>query len=419
MLLMSSEKHYLTMRKRHLPRKKRKKSESASEPLVISIESDNMIDPHGGKLVKRLDFRESARKETEKLKKKEVSLDKYRDLANIAHGLFSPLDGYMNENDFNAVLRNGRLENDLPWTIPIVMDFSREEGANIREGERIALAYEGEPVGLLDVEDIYGYDKANYARSVFGTDSIEHPGVKRLFSMGEKLVGGKITLLKDPPTKFPNYKLWPEETRVLFREKGWKKIVGFQTRNTPHIGHEYVQKASLTLVDGLLINPLIGKKKKGDFKDETIIKAYEALFNEYYPENTATMSIIETEMRYAGPKEAIFHAIMRKNLGCTHFIVGRDHAGVGNFYGPFDSHKIFLEYPDLVIEPIFFRSFYYCKKCRSVVNDKICPHGKEYQINFSGTAIRQMLVEGKRPPEDMMRPEVADAILSFENPLVE
>ena len=378
-----------------------------------------MIKPHGGSLIKRVDFSEATREEAGELQKKTISLDEYRDLANIAHGLFSPLEGYMNENDFEAVLKEGRLDNDLPWTLPIIMDLRDEESMGLKEGDRISLVYDGEPVGLLDVEDIYTYDRTEYAKSVFGTESFEHPGVRQLASRGELLVGGKITLLKDPPTMFPNYKLWPEETRVLFREKGWKRIVGFQTRNTPHIGHEYVQKASLTLVDGLLINPLIGKKKKGDFRDDVIIKSYEALFDNYYPKGTATMSIIETEMRYAGPKEAIFHAIMRKNLGCTHFIVGRDHAGVGSFYDPFDSHRIFHEYPDLVIEPIFFRSFYYCKKCRSVVNDKICPHGKEYQVNFSGTAIRGMLMEGKRPPEDMMRPEVADAILSFDNPLVD
>ncbi len=379
-----------------------------------------MISPHGGKLVKRVDFSESAMENAREMRKKEISLDRYRDLANIAHGLFSPLDGYMDKNNFEAVLKEGRLDNDVPWTVPIVMDSSEEEARSIKEGEEIALSYQGEPVGILEVSDIYTYDKVEYAKSVFGTDSMEHPGVQRVFSMGDYLLGGKITLLKDPPTQFPRYRLWPEDTRVLFREKGWKRIVGFQTRNTPHIGHEYVQKAALTLVDGLLINPLIGKKKKGDFRDEVIIKAYEALFDEYYPKNTATMSIIETEMRYAGPKEAIFHAIMRKNLGCTHFIVGRDHAGVGNFYGPFDAHKIFQDYPDLGIEPIFFRSFYYCKKCRAVVNDKICPHqDPKYQINFSGTKIRQLLMEGKRPPEDMMRPEVADAILSFENPLVD
>ncbi len=378
-----------------------------------------MVKPHGGALIKRMNFGESAKKEAEELQKKEISLDQYRDLANIAHGLFSPLTGYLSRNDFEAVLKEGRLDNDLPWTVPIVMDAGTEETSELKEGDSIALTYDGNPVGILEIEDIYGYDRGEYARSVFRTDSLEHPGVKQVSMMKDRLLGGNITLLDDPPTKFPNYRLWPEDTRVLFRERGWKKIVGFQTRNTPHIGHEYVQKAALTLVDGLLINPLIGKKKKGDFRDDVIIKAYEALFDNYYPKNTAAMSIIETEMRYAGPREAIFHAIMRKNLGCTHFIVGRDHAGVGNFYGPFDAHKIFLEYPDLEIEPIFFRSFYYCKKCRAVVNDKICPHGEEYRINFSGTAIRKLLMEGKRPPEDMMRPEVADAILSFDNPLVD
>ncbi len=378
-----------------------------------------MMKPHGGTLVKRVDFSDGTIEEAEELQKKEISLDKYRDLANIAHGLFSPLEGYMTETDFEAVLKEGRLDSDIPWTVPIVMDSDKEEASLLKEGDRIALTHKGESAGILDIEDIYDYDKVDYAKSVFGTDSMEHPGVQNVFSKGDYLLGGKITLLRDPPTKFPNYRLWPEDTRVLFRENGWKKVVGFQTRNTPHIGHEYVQKAALTLVDGLLINPLIGKKKKGDFRDDVIIKSYEALFDEYYPKGTATMSIIETEMRYAGPKEAIFHSIMRKNLGCTHFIVGRDHAGVGNFYGPFDAHRIFTEYPDLGIEPVFFRSFYYCKKCRSVVNDKICPHGEEYRINFSGTAIRKLLMEGKRPPEDMMRPEVADAILSFENPLVD
>ena len=379
-----------------------------------------MIAAHGGKLVKRIDFDDKTKEDAKGLPKKEISLDKFRDLANIGHGLFSPLEGYLTWNDFDNVLSEGRLADDTPWTVPIVLDFSEEELKGIEEGDRVALIYVGRPVGILHAEDIYEYDRVRYAKSVFGTDSMEHPGVQNVFEMEGHLIGGKIILLEDPPTQFPEYRLWPEDTRVLFREKGWKKVVGFQTRNTPHIGHEYVQKAALTVVDGLLINPLIGKKKKGDFRDDVIIKSYEALFDNYYPKGTATMSIIETEMRYAGPREAVFHAIMRKNLGCTHFIVGRDHAGVGKFYGPFDAHRIFREYPDLGIEPVFFRSFFYCNKCRAVVSDKICPHeGSEHQINFSGTAIRQLLVEGKRPPEDMMRPEVADAIISFDNPLVD
>ncbi len=378
-----------------------------------------MNSPHGGKLIERVDFSERKREEAKEMPHREITLDDARDIANIAHGVFSPLEGYMTREDFLNVLEEGRLSNDLPWTIPVVMDVDKQEIEEILEGDEIALFYEGRPLAILEVEEIYPYDKKEYAQKVFGTTSIEHPGVARIMEKNEHLVGGKITLLEDPPTRFPKYRLWPKETRVLFKEMGWKTIVGFQTRNAPHVGHEYVQKTALTFVDGLFINPLIGKKKKGDFKDEVIIKAYEALFEHYYPKNSATLAILETEMRYAGPREAIFHAIMRKNFGCTHFIVGRDHAGVGNFYGPYDAQEIFYDYPDLGITPFFFRSFFYCKKCGSVVNDKICPHGDDEHINFSGTKIRKMLIEGKRPPELMMRPEVADVILEFENPFVE
>ncbi len=378
-----------------------------------------MNSPHGGKLIERVDFSERKKEEAKEMPHRDVTLDDARDIANIAHGVFSPLEGYMTREDFLNVLEEGRLSNDLPWTIPIVMDVNKQEIEEILEGDEIALFYESKPLAVLEVEEIYPYDKKEYAQKVFGTTSIEHPGVARIMEKNEHLVGGKITLLEDPPTRFPKYRLWPKETRILFKEMGWKTIVGFQTRNAPHVGHEYVQKTALTFVDGLFINPLIGKKKKGDFKDDVIIKAYEALFEHYYPKNSATLAILETEMRYAGPREAIFHAIMRKNFGCTHFIVGRDHAGVGNFYGPYDAQEIFYDYPDLGITPFFFRSFFYCKKCGSVVNDKICPHGDDEHINFSGTKIRKMLIEGKRPPELMMRPEVADVILKFENPFVE
>ncbi len=378
-----------------------------------------MIAPHGGRLVERLDFSERKREEAREMPRKEINIDMARDLGNIGHGVFSPLEGYLTREDFENVLEEGRLSNDLPWTIPVVLDVSREEIDKIIEGDEIALFYRDTPIAILNVEEIYPYDKKKYAESVFRTTSIEHPGVANLMKKEDHLVGGKITLLNDPPTMFPKYKLWPKETRILFKEKGWKTVVGFQTRNAPHVGHEYVQKTALTFVDGLFINPLIGKKKKGDFRDEVIISAYEALFRHYYPKNTATLSILETEMRYAGPREAIFHAIIRKNFGCTHFIVGRDHAGVGKFYGPYDAQEIFYEYPDLKITPLFFRSFFYCRKCGSVVNEKICPHGPEHHVNFSGTRIREMLLRGERPPELMMRPEVADAILQYDNPFVE
>ena len=374
--------------------------------------------PHGGKLVERIEKKDRL-EEAKEMLRKNISIDEARDLANIAHGVFSPLEGYMVREDFENVLMHGRLSNDLPWTIPVVMDVDKEEIDKILEGDDIALFYNDKPIATMKVEEIFPYDKKEYAMKVYKTESMEHPGVAQLFKKKNFLIGGKINLLNDVPTNFPNYKLWPKETRILFKTRGWKTIVGFQTRNAPHIGHEYVQKTALTFVDGLFINPLIGKKKKGDFKDEIIIATYEALFKNYYPKDAATIAILETEMRYAGPREAIFHAIIRKNYGCTHFIVGRDHAGVGNFYGPYEAQEIFYEYPDLGITPLFFKSFFYCKKCGSVVNEKICPHGKEDRINFSGTKIREMLLQGRRPPEMMMRPEVADVILKAENPFVE
>lgn len=378
-----------------------------------------MIAPHGGKLIERVDFSDKLREEAMELPRLYTTLDEARDLGNIGHGVFSPLEGYMNREDFENVLGVGRLSNDLPWTIPIVKDVSQKDVDILLKQDEISLFYRDLPIAILKIEEIYPYNKKEYAQKVFGTTSIEHPGVANLMKKENYLVGGKITLVNDPPTNFPNYKLWPKETRLLFRERGWKTVVGFQTRNAPHVGHEYVQKTALTFFDGLFINPLIGRKKKGDFRDEVIISAYEALFQNYYPKNSATLAILETEMRYAGPREAIFHAIMRKNFGCTHFIVGRDHAGVGNFYGPYEAQEIFYEYPDLGITPLFFRSFFYCKKCGSVVNDKICPHGPEERVNFSGTKIRELLLKGERPPELMMRPEVADAILKFDNPFVE
>ena len=248
---------------------------------------------------------------------------------------------------------------------------------------------------------------------------MEHPGVRKVYGLGDFLVGGEIHLLNDVPNPYSRYTLYPEETRVLFRERGWRTVVGFQTRNAPHLGHEYVQKTALTFVDGLFINPVIGRKKPGDFRDDVILKAYDALIKYYYPRNSVALSIFRTEMRYAGPREAIFHAIVRKNFGCTHFIVGRDHAGVGNFYGPYEAQEIFSDFPDLGITPLFFKEFFYCKKCGGVANPKTCPHGDEYHITFSGTKIRKMLLNGEVPPPELMRPEVAEAILSFDNPFVE
>ena len=378
--------------------------------------------PHGGKIVERYlgaNDSEEIRKSYKKLPRIEVTYDKLQEILNIATGVFSPLEGFMNEENFKSVLIRSRLANDIPWTIPIVLDIDDSFASKFGKGDDLVIMYENKPVALMKIEDIFDYDKTEYAKSVFGTDDKKHPGVNKLFGMKNKLIGGAIELIEEPELKFSEYTLKPKETRVLFKEKGWRDIVGFQTRNVPHLGHEYVQKTALSFVDGLFINPVIGRKKKGDFKDEVILAAYNELIKNYYLRERAVMAVLHTEMRYAGPKEAVHHAIMRKNFGCTHFIVGRDHAGVGNYYDPFAAHKIFDSFPDLGIVPIFFRAFFYCKKCGSIENDKTCPHGSEHRINFSGTKIREYLQNGSVPPNSMMREEVAKVILSFDNPFVE
>ncbi|MCD6411667.1 MAG: sulfate adenylyltransferase [Thermoplasmata archaeon] len=376
-----------------------------------------MPKPHGGRLVDRCRLREDV--DIEDAIALKVNRDRSEDVENIAHGVFSPLEGFLCYNDLENVLENMRLDDDTPWTIPIILDVNKDELKGAKEGDTIFLIADNGMVAEMEIEEIYGIDKERLAEKVYGTKDPSHPGVSMTYDMKDLFIGGRITLLKEGKKVFEDYVLWPKETRTLFREKGWKDVVAFQTRNPPHVGHEYVQKAALTFVDGLFINPLIGRKKKGDFRDEVILKAYDSLIRNYYPKNRVVMSILCTSMKYAGPREAIHHAIMRKNFGCTHFIVGRDHAGVGNFYDPYAAHRIFDEFPDLEIIPLFFRSFFYCKRCGGVVNEKICPHGKEDHINFSGTKIRQMLREGKIPPAEMMRREVAETILSFDNPFVE
>ncbi len=379
--------------------------------------------PHGGRLVNRVIVgrrRERLLDEVKDMPSLVVNEDTAVDLVNIARGVFSPLEGFMVQEDYLSVIHDMRLSNDLPWTIPIVLDVDPDEIAGLQEGDEIVLKNEQDmPLAVLYIEEIYGYDKDEFAEKVFKTRDTKHPGVARVYRMKELLIGGKIELLNEPPNPFARYTLYPAETRVLFREKGWETVVGFQTRNAPHLGHEYLQKTALVFADGIFINPLIGKKKPGDFKDEVILKAYEVLLKHYYPKDVAVLAILRTWMRYAGPREAIFHAIIRKNFGCTHFVVGRDHAGVGNYYGPYEAHEIFKEFPDLGITPLFFREFFYCRKCGGIANEKTCPHGGEDRVRFSGTLIRKLIMEKKKPPEYMMRPEVAEVILKWDKPFVE
>jgi len=378
--------------------------------------------PHGGKLVNKLtqdsDI-DRVKAEALEIPKVSVSHESRLDFENIAFGLYSPLKGPLTEADLDTVVSNGRLSNDTPWTIPILLDVTEEDASMFKAGDSIAAESDGELFAVVEVDDKYGWDREVYNQHIYKTTDPEHPGVAKTNGMNPVLVGGSIEVFNEFQGTFPKYRLKPEETRFLFKEKGWRTVAGFQTRNAPHMGHEYVQKTALSFVDGLFINPLIGKKKAGDFTDIVILESYEALIDHYFLKNSATMVTLEMEMRYAGPKEAIHHAIVRKNYGCSHFIVGRDHAGVGSYYGPFEAQEIFDDYPDLGIAPIFFRNFFHCNKCGGPQNDKICPHGDEDRANFKGRVMRQLLSEGKNPDPTQMRPEVTEAILRHDNPFVE
>jgi sulfate adenylyltransferase len=361
---------------------------------------------------------QDALEEARGLKKLQLNNEQAREAENIALGIYSPLRGFMRQGEYSSVLEHMRLPDDVPWALPIVLDLPPDSG--IEEGERVALwETEEDPLAVMEIDEIYPLDRGRHDRLVYGTEETAHPGVEKTARMGDMLAGGKVTLLSPTPGPFESYRLSPRETRVLFKEKEWRQIVGFQTRNVPHMGHEYVQKTALTFADGLFINPVIGRKKSGDFTDDAILATYQALIDHYYLKERSVMAILQYEMRYAGPREAVHHAIMRKNFGCTHFIVGRDHAGVGDFYHPFAAQDIFQEFPDLGIIPVFFNTFSYCRRCGGVVNEKICPHGADDEISFSGTRIRALIQGGEVPPPEMMRPEVAEVLLGIDQPFVE
>ncbi|KKN37042.1 hypothetical protein LCGC14_0767410 [marine sediment metagenome] len=382
-----------------------------------------LIEPHGGKLINRVMSDKEKSKilnELDEFDKIQIDTETWKNVKNVCFGVFSPLEGFMIENETLSVLDNMRLENNIPWPFPIVLDIAHSQATKLRVNDNIILTNDTDyPIALLKIDDIYEYDKKKFAEKVYSTLDRSHPGVDKIYNLDDWLIGGDLFLINELPAMFPDLDLKPNETRKIFKERNWDKIVAFQTRNPPHKGHEYVQKTALTLADGLFINPVIGKKKKGDFLDEVIIRAYESLIEEYYPKHRVLLSTFETEMKYAGPKEAIFHAIARKNFGCNFIIIGRDHAGINNFYNPYDAHLIFDDFPDLGIDPIFFRSYSLCRVCEDIVSDKICPHLPECHTNFSGTEIRKLLCSGKKPPKEVMRPEVTKVILEYENPFYE
>ena len=378
-----------------------------------------MINAHGGKLVSRHIEKEGLSQEG--LFSISITNDLANDVENIADGIFSPLEGFLNQQDFESVVSRGRLTNDVAWTIPIVLDVDEDTSKKMKDAGDVLLKNpEGTGVAILHVEDVFSFDKSKMNDGVYGTNDATHPGVAKTNSMKNFLIGGKIDYIQRPnESEIRNNRLTAIQTREYFEKSGWKTIVAFQTRNPPHVAHEMLQKTAITTRDGVFVNPLIGKKKSGDFKDEVIVKAYETMISNYYPENRCKLATLHTEMRYAGPKEAIHHAIMRQNYGCTHIIIGRDHAGVGKFYDPFAAHKIFDDYPELDITPIFFPAFFYCKKCLTFTNPKVCPHDADSREQISGTMLREMLQKGQSPSEFILRPEVAKVIIDFDKPFVD
>ncbi|MGQ0605970.1 MAG: sulfate adenylyltransferase [Candidatus Nitrosotenuis sp.] len=373
------------------------------------------IRPHGGKLVNRI-----TQKNTTGMFSISISEDLANDVENIADGIFSPLEGFLVKSDFDGVIAGGRLANDLPWTVPIVLDVDKDTAQKAKDAGDVVLKTIHGEFAILHVEETYTFDKSKTSQAVYGTNDANHPGVAKTMSMNDYLIGGKIDYIKRPgDDPIRKYRLTPTQTRQAFSDAGWKTIAAFQTRNPPHVAHEMLQKESFLTCDGVFVNPLIGKKKSGDFVDEVILESYITMINNYYPKNRCSLATLHTEMRYAGPKEAIHHAIMRQNYGCTNIIIGRDHAGVGKYYSPFAAQEIFSDYQDLDIKPLFFPAFYYCKKCLAFTNERACPHSSDFHEQISGTKLRSIIDEGQSPSEFIMRPEVVKIIQSYKKPFVE
>jgi len=373
--------------------------------------------PHGGKLISNVYPKDRSSQLLEQLKEfLPITLDNdaVMDVEKIAIGAFSPIGGFMGSQDYDSVLKTKRLSNGSVWTLPIVLPVSLEQASKFSAGDEIALTDSTNRfLATLKLEEKYTPDKKGECKYIFNTLDPKHPGVSHTYSLPPVYLGGRVTMVQRPILKFPEYELTPQETRDIFSQRKWKTVVAFHTRNPPHRAHEYLQKCALEIVDGLLIHPIIGRKKPGDFPPEVIIAGYNALFDGFYPKNRAVLGALSTYSRYAGPREAVFTALVRKNFGATHFIVGRDHTGVGNFYSKYASHEIFDEFTneELGVHPLRFRGPSHCTRCASITTDKTCPHGDDLKIEISGDKVRSLFNSGKFPPEEFMRKEVAEAVL--------
>lgn len=375
------------------------------------------VSPHGGVLVNCL-ANSSELKELEKeaasLQSIVISKRVLCDLEMIAIGAFSPLKGFVDKKDYESIVSNMRLANGLIWPIPITLQVNEDDYQKVKNQKRIALKDDSnETVAILNLKEIYQPDLEKEAQSVFKTTDKNHPAVKYLFEAGKHYVAGDVKVLKHTYDEFPEYNLGCEKTRAAFQEKGWKRIVAFQTRNPVHRAHEYLLKVALETVDGLLLHPTMGETKGDDIPANVRMKCYQTILEKYFPENRTLLVIMPASMRYAGPKEAILHALIRKNYGCTHFIVGRDHAGVGNYYGTYDAQKIFDEFKpeELGITTIFFEHSFWCKSCGGMASFKTCPHDASNHVTLSGTKVREMLKNGEIPPIEFTRPEIAKILI--------
>ncbi len=334
----------------------------------------------------------------------------------IATGGYSPIQGFLTREDFEGVLEKMRLASGSPWTIPIVLPVTKERAEKLEEGSEIALLdKDGEAIAVLHLKEKFTYDKRRMVEKVFRTTDEEHPGVAKSYTWGDILLGGEIDLVNRPKHPFERYHMDPAHTRKEFSARNWKTVVGFQTRNPIHRSHEYLQKCALETVDGLLIHPLVGWTRSEDIPADVRMRSYEIILNNYYPKNRFMLTTLTTEMRYAGPREAIFHALVRKNFGCTHFIVGRDHAGVGGYYGPYDAQRIFFEFDEkeLGVTPMFFENAFFCVLCDAMATEKTCPHLKSTRVALSGTKVRELLVDKKPISEKVLRPEVAELLAKY------
>jgi sulfate adenylyltransferase len=377
------------------------------------------IAPHGGTLVDLLvpeGDQAKLAKEARNFPKVVVNPRELSDLEMLAVGALSPLTGFQGRSDYVSILETMHLSSGLAWTIPVTLSLTEDDAKRIGGADAVTLLAEdgGEPIAILEVSELFRRDRELEADAVFGTRDPDHPGVRALDEAGELCAAGELRVLRLPEhDDFVEYRLTPTQTRAEFARRGWGSVVGFQTRNPIHRAHEYIQKCALEIVDGLLVHPLVGATKGDDVPAEVRMRCYEALFDGYYPKDRAMVSVFPAAMRYAGPKEAIWHAIARKNYGCTHFIVGRDHAGVGDYYGTYDAQKIFerFEPGELDITPLMFEHSFWCNRCEGMASPKTCPHDEEDRVSLSGTKVRELLRAGERPPIEFSRAEVADILI--------